>query len=76
MTGPSNGKATSDETRVGLIFSKATPAKRGLTLQLTNDHFVIPPGVPDVRVEARGTLSQRRPVIEFLSTHAFAGKEL
>ena len=27
-----------------------------LTLQLTNDHFVIPPGTPDYRVEARGTL--------------------
>jgi hypothetical protein len=51
-----NGHAGSDRTSVGLIFAKQPPAQRVLTLQLTNDHFVIPPGVPDYRVEARGTL--------------------
>ena len=51
-----NGHAGSDRTSVGLGFAKQPPAQRVLTLQLTNDHFVIPPGVPDYRVEARGTL--------------------
>ncbi len=51
-----NGHAGSDRTSVGLIFAKHAPSQRVLTLQLTNDHFVIPPGVPDYRVEARGTL--------------------
>jgi hypothetical protein len=51
-----NGHAGEDVTSVGLVFSKQPPAQRVLTLQLTNDHFVIPPGVPDYRVEARGTL--------------------
>ena len=51
-----NGHAGSDTTRVGLRFAKTAPPKRVLTLQLTNDHFVIPPGAPDYRVEARGTL--------------------
>jgi hypothetical protein len=51
-----NGHAGTDTTRVGLRFAKTTPPKRVLTLQLTNDHFVIPPGAPDYRVEARGTL--------------------
>jgi hypothetical protein len=51
-----NGHAGSDTTRVGMIFARKPPAQRVLTLQLTNDHFVIPPGVPDYRVEARGTL--------------------
>jgi len=51
-----NGQAGMDATRVGMIFAKRSPAQRVLTLQLTNDHFVIPPGVPDYRVEARGTL--------------------
>ena len=51
-----NGNPASDQTRVGLIFAKHAPSQRVLTLQLTNDHFVIPPGVPDYRVEARGTL--------------------
>jgi hypothetical protein len=51
-----NGHAGSDTTRVGLRFAKTAPPKRVLTLQLTNDHFVIAPGAPDYRVEARGTL--------------------
>jgi hypothetical protein len=51
-----NGNPGRDLTRVGLVFAKAPPEKRVLTLQLTNDHFVIPPGAPDYRVEARGTL--------------------
>jgi hypothetical protein len=51
-----NGHAASDLTSIGLIFSKQTPEQRVLTLQLTNDHFVIPPGDPDYRVEARGAL--------------------
>jgi hypothetical protein len=51
-----NGRAGTDSTRVGLRFAKSAPPKRVLTLQLTNDHFVIPPGAPDYRVEARGTL--------------------
>src|SRR4030088_561220 len=51
-----NGHAGVDTTRVGMIFAKGHPSKRVLTLQLTSDHFVIPPGVPDYRVEARGTL--------------------
>jgi hypothetical protein len=51
-----NGHAGTDATRVGMRFAKRAPAKRVLTLQLTNDHFVIPPGAPDYRVEARGTL--------------------
>jgi len=51
-----NGRAGTDQTSVGLVFAKQPPVQRVLTLQLTNDHFVIPPGVPDYRVEARGTL--------------------
>jgi hypothetical protein len=51
-----NGHPATDRTSVGLIFAKHSPSERVLTLQLTNDHFVIPPGVPDYRVEARGTL--------------------
>jgi hypothetical protein len=51
-----NGHAGTDATRVGMIFARKPPAQRVLTLQLTNDHFVIPPGVPNYRVEARGTL--------------------
>ena len=69
-----NGKAGVDETRIGLIFAKEKPAKRVLTLQLTNDHFVIPPNVADYRVEARGTLPNDALLLTFFRTCICAGK--
>ncbi len=46
----------SDQTRVGVTFSRAAPEKRVLTLQLNDDKFILPPGAPDVRVSSWGTL--------------------
>jgi hypothetical protein len=45
-----------DQTRVGMIFAKEPPPRRVLTLQIGNDHFLIPPRVPDFHVSAWGTL--------------------
>ncbi|HEY2120302.1 MAG TPA: hypothetical protein VGH37_14025 [Candidatus Acidoferrum sp.] len=69
-----NGHAGADETRIGLIFAKETPAKRVLTLQLTNDHFVIPPNTPDFRVEARGTLPNDALLLSFFPHMHLRGK--
>jgi hypothetical protein len=69
-----NGQAGSDQTSVGLIFAKHPPAQRVLTLQLTNDHFVIPPGVPDYRVEARGTLPNDATLLSFFPHMHLRGK--
>jgi len=69
-----NGHAGSDRTSVGLIFAKHTPVQRVLTLQLTNDHFVIPPGVPDYRVEARGTLPNDATLLSFFPHMHLRGK--
>jgi len=69
-----NGHAGSDQTSVGLIFSKHAPAERVLTLQLTNDHFVIPPGAPDFRVEARGTLPNDATLLSFFPHMHLRGK--
>ena len=70
----SNGKAGTDQTRVGLIFAKEAAAKRVLTLQLTNDHFVIPPGAQDYRVEARGTLPNDALLLSFFPHMHLRGK--
>ena len=51
-----NGRALNDQTRVGLVFARTVPDRRVITLQLGNDRFVIPPGHPDYRVAAWGTL--------------------
>ena len=69
-----NGRAAKDETSVGMIFAKGAPAKRVLTLQLTNDHFVIPPGAPDYRVEARGTLPNDATLLSFFPHMHLRGK--
>jgi hypothetical protein len=69
-----NGKAGIDQTSIGLVFSKQPPQQRVLTLQLTNDHFVIPPGAPDYRVEARGTLPQEAMLLSFFPHMHLRGK--
>jgi len=69
-----NGKAGGDATRIGLIFAKQKPAKRVLTLQLTNDHFVIPPGAPDYRVEVHGTLPNDALLLNFFPHMHLRGK--
>jgi hypothetical protein len=57
-----------------LVFSKKAPPQRVLTLQLTNDHFVIPPGADDFRVEARGTLPQDATLLSFFPHMHLRGK--
>ena len=51
-----NGNASSDRTRIGIVFAKEPPRQAVLTLQMGNDHFVIPPGDPNYRVTVSGTL--------------------
>jgi len=69
-----NGKPAVDQTSVGLVFAKQPPTQRVLTLQLTNDHFVIPPGVDDFRVEARGTLPNDATLLSFFPHMHLRGK--
>ncbi len=69
-----SGRAVEDQSSIGLIFSKTTPPLRVLTLQLTNDHFVIPPGAPDYRVEARGTLPNDATLLSFFPHMHLRGK--
>jgi mono/diheme cytochrome c family protein len=69
-----SGKSGRDQTGIGLLFSKQPPHQRVLTLQLTNDHFVIPPGAPDYRVEARGTLPNDATVLSFFPHMHLRGK--
>lgn len=51
-----NGKADEDQTRIGILFAKATPKQRVITLQLNNHALIIPPGADDFRVQVQGTL--------------------
>src|SRR5437879_12431209 len=69
-----NGRAAADQSSIELIFSKHAPEQQVLTLQLTNDHFVIPPGAPDYRVEARGTLPNDATLLSFFPHMHLRGK--
>ena len=69
-----NGKSVADRSSVGLVFAKQPPTERVLTLQLTNDHFVIPPGADNVRVEARGTLPNDATLLSFFPHMHLRGK--
>ena len=51
-----HGKASSDRTRIGVVFAKQEPKQAVLTLQMGNDKFAIPPGDPNYRVAVSGTL--------------------
>ncbi|PYS08892.1 MAG: thiol-disulfide isomerase [Acidobacteria bacterium] len=47
-----NGKATTDQTKLGLVFAKTSPKERVLTLSASNGTFKIPPCDPNYRVDA------------------------
>ncbi len=65
---------TQDKTSIGLVFSKTPPAKRVLTLQLTNDHFEIPPGDPNYEAEVQGTLPNDALLLSFFPHMHLRGK--
>jgi len=70
-----HGHAASDQTSIGMVFAKQRPAQRVITLQLTNDHFVIPPGANDYRVEAHGTLPNDATLLSFFPHMHLRGKQ-
>jgi hypothetical protein len=67
-------RLTQDRTSVGLVFAKRPPAKRVLTLQLTNDRFSIPPGDPNYRVEVHGSLPNDALLLSFFPHMHLRGK--
>jgi len=69
------GHAARDRASIGLVFAKEPPKQRVLTLQLTNDRFVIPPGVDDFRVEVHGTLPNDATLLSFLPHMHLRGKQ-
>jgi hypothetical protein len=70
-----NGHPGEDQTSVGLVFAKQPPRQRVLTLQLTNDWFIIPPEDPDYRAEVHGTLPNDATLLSFFPHLHLRGKE-
>jgi hypothetical protein len=72
-----NGHAASDQTSLGLVFSKAKPQQRVLTLQLANEHdtIPIPPNTDNYRVEVHGTLPNDATLLSFFPHMHLRGKK-
>jgi len=70
----SRDRPTVDQTSIGIVFAKKPPAKRVLTLQLTNSSFVIPPGVDDYHVEVHGSLPNDALLLSFFPHMHLRGK--
>jgi hypothetical protein len=69
-----NGKPASDQTSIGLVFANKPPDKRVLTLQLNNDHFLIPAGEKDYRVTAWGSIPNDALLLSFFPHMHLRGK--
>jgi hypothetical protein len=69
-----HGHPATDQTSVGMVFAKQPPAQRILTLQLTNDHFAIPPSAPNFRVEVHGSLPNDAVLLSFFPHMHLRGK--
>ncbi len=69
-----SGKRTLDRTKVGIRFAKLPPEKRVLTLQMSNDRFVIPPGDRNYRVTVWGTLPNDALLLGFFPHMHLRGK--
>jgi hypothetical protein len=69
-----NGKVTVDRTRVGLVFAKSPPAKRVMTLQMSNERFVIPPDERNYRITVWGSLPNDALVLGFFPHMHLRGK--
>ena len=72
-----SGKATTDQTSVGVVFAKSKPTQRVVTLQLANDHnaIPIPPNTDDYRVEVHGTIPNDAVLLSFFPHMHLRGKK-
>jgi len=71
-----NGNVATDQTSVGIVFSKHSPHQRVVTLQLANEHdsIPIPPGADNYRVEVQGTLPNECTLLSFFPHMHLRGK--
>ncbi len=70
-----HGHPKADQTSIGIVFARNKPKQRVLTLQLTNDRFVIPPGVDNYRVEVHGSLPNDTLLLSFFPHLHLRGKQ-
>ena len=71
-----NGKAGTDQTRIGLKFADDSEVKeRVLTLTASNHDFTIPPGEANVQVESSFEFGDATRIVSFLPHMHLRGKD-
>jgi hypothetical protein len=70
-----NGKASTDRTRIGLVFAKEPPSERVFTANTMNTKFVIPPGDSNYRVDAQITLAREARLVDLMPHMHLRGKD-
>jgi hypothetical protein len=70
-----NGKATKDQTKIGMVLAKEPPTERILSLAVSNSRFVIPPEDGNFAVESRTRLSNPAKIISFFPHMHLRGKD-
>ncbi|HWE48506.1 MAG TPA: hypothetical protein VG273_01880 [Bryobacteraceae bacterium] len=70
-----SGKAATDLSQIGLIFTAAKPTERVLTLAATTSDFMIPAGDPNYQVDSSLKLQDDATLINMLPHMHFRGKD-
>lgn len=70
-----NGKATKDQTKIGMVLAKEPPAERILSLAVSNARFVIPPEDPNYEVQSRTRLVHPARIVSFFPHMHLRGKD-
>lgn len=70
-----NGKATSDKTKIGLIFAKEPPKERVMTMNAMNFFLKIPPGDPNYQSDAKITLHHDVKLVSMMPHMHLRGKD-
>jgi hypothetical protein len=70
-----NGKATTDQTRIGLKFAKGEVKERVMTMNCMNVFLKIPPGDPNYESHAQITLKQDVKLVSLMPHMHYRGKD-
>jgi len=70
-----NGKATSDISKVGLIYAKQPPQRRVMTLNALNVFLKIPPGAPNQEIHSQLTLHEDVNLVSLMPHMHLRGKD-
>jgi hypothetical protein len=70
-----NGKATVDQTKIGLTFAKGEVKERVMTMNAMNVFLKIPPGDPNYESHSQATLKQDVKLVSLMPHMHYRGKD-